>query len=81
MGSKPREQIIADIRRTRDEMQQIFSDVDSWNENSESRKRGAAAITYDDVDPGGWMRRQIEIYNGVLAEEDARPIPPVDGID
>lgn len=81
MKRKHRDQIVADIRRTRDEMRQILTDLDSWNDSSEARKRGEPPITYDDIDPDGSMRRMIAAFDQVLAAEDARPLPPIPGFD
>jgi hypothetical protein len=46
--------MLDNARRIRSDIEQIFIDVESWNDNSIARKNGAERI---DPDPGGEMRR------------------------
>ncbi len=78
MAKKPkhREQIVGAARLTRDEIRRMFLDGDLWNKRA--RQEGATLI---DVDPDGRLRRILGGLNRMLAAEDARPIPPIDGFD
>jgi hypothetical protein len=69
---KNREQIVADARRQRDEIAQIFTDVASWNQNV--RKADEAEI---DPDPDGLLKELKEGLDRFLAAEDGRLIPPI----
>lgn len=71
---KRREQIVADVRRFHAEITQYFADVASWNDNSRARKEGAEPI---DPDPDGEVGRILAGLTAFLAEEDARPLPPI----
>jgi hypothetical protein len=72
---KYREELVANARRIRNEIQQIFTDVASWNEFSVARRNGADPI---DPDPDGRMAGMLEQLNRFLADEDARPLPVID---
>lgn len=55
------------------EIDQIFTDAASWNDNSEARKNGAPPI---DPDPDGQLRKIREGLVGVLAAENERITRP-----
>lgn len=76
-----RARIISKMRRSRDEIRQMFTDAASWNDNSTARKNGAPPI---DIDPDGSLRRILEGLEFSLAAEAAAPglgrIEPVAGV-
>ncbi len=68
-AAESRALMVANARGLRAEIQQIFTDIASWNDNSRARKEGAAAI---DPDPDGQLRRMADGLDKFLAAEDAR---------
>lgn len=63
------QRIIANARRLRAEIDQIFTDVASWNDNSKARKDGCEPI---DPDPDGKLRKLADGIDEMLARERAR---------
>jgi hypothetical protein len=51
------------------EIEQIFIDCASWNDNSKARKAGAEAIN---PDPDGQMRRVADGLDKFIAAEEQR---------
>ena len=66
---KKREELIAETRRIRDEIEQYFLEVASWNDNY--RQPGVAPIV---PDPDGRLRRASDKYSKILAAEDSMKI-------
>jgi hypothetical protein len=59
-----RERLFARARRTKAEIEQIFTDCALWNEHSTARKNGAAPI---DPDPDGSLTIALAYVNGILS--------------
>lgn len=68
-ADRERQLIIDRARRLRHDIEQIFTDCASWNDNSVSRRNGAASI---DPDPDGQLRRMADGLDRMLAAE-AKP--------
>lgn len=66
-GIKSREQIVAEARRCRSEIEQIFADAEHWNERV--RKPHEAPI---DPDPDGKLAQIKRSLDTMLAEEEGR---------
>lgn len=64
--AKKRAQLIRNFRKFRAEVEQIFKDAASWNDNSTARKNGAPPI---DVDPDGALRRILAGLDKCLGNE------------
>lgn len=61
----------------RHQIEQMFIDCASWNENSIARKNGSDRV---DPDPDGSMRRLADGLDRMLAEDPGvGPIPPIGG--
>lgn len=65
-GPPDRQRIIARAVVQRAEIEQIFTDIASWNDNSTARQQGAEAI---DPDPDGSLRRLADGLDRMLAAE------------
>lgn len=61
--------LVARARKLRADIEQIFTDAASWNDNSRARKNGAAPIN---PDPDGSLRRMAEGLDKTLAAEASR---------
>lgn len=60
--------LIDRARAQRAEIQQIFTDVASWNDNSVARRNGCDPI---DPDPDGQLKRIADAIDGMLSRESA----------
>jgi hypothetical protein len=67
---KFREQIVAAARKQHAEIAQLFLDVEQYNRVHPDQP----AI---DPDPDGLLRRLYDGLGRFLADEDARPLPPI----
>ena len=74
MKKQHREQIVGRARKLQAEIREQFQRVESWNDNSRARKEGCDPI---DPDPTGELRQVLTALDAFLADEDARPLPPI----
>lgn len=64
-----RSRILQRAMKQRVEIEQIFTDIASWNDNSTARKNGAEPI---DPDPDGALRRMADGLDRMLSSEASR---------
>jgi len=64
-----RQAFVQRMRELRMDIEQIFIDAASWNENSTARKNGAEAIN---PDPDGELRRMADGLDRSIAREEKR---------